>query len=379
MTSDQIEQTAALVGAGVQGAVEGLFFVVALFLATRMLVLVAPVGGRRLGRWLLGLGIPGLLVLGVAGRTLFDGGWEKVSESIGVAAVGLAIPLGLLWLVALAARLLRRVAGHRSRLPSRRRDRREGLRLAVVGGLLFFIWSGLVLSAQWVRYEEERRAEAKTQGALRAQIRTLEATEEKADEFAEEAAALGERMSVLRQIIPERLDVLDFMDVYERECERHGLEVGVWRSSEAESSSVVRADIDIRLSGPPGALEPLGLRTERMRRLAKWSVLGSGPRDHYVRVSVFAMPDPPPPTPSECMASTSHVWLWPFTQGLRSMRRDREPLCAALAGHEATRARVDAFLANRARFHTLVDEVERLRGEGSDSATVASAPGAPPA
>lgn len=73
-------------------------------------------------------------------------------------------------------------------------------------------------------------------------------------------------------------------------------------------------------------------------------------------------------TPSDCMASTSRVWLWPFTQGLRARRSDREPLCAALAGHEATRARVDAFLSDRARFLALIDEIQHPREEGSEGA-----------
>jgi len=101
-----------------------------------------------------------------------------------------------------------------------------------------------------------------------------------------------------------------------------------------------------------------------MLRQATWDVLESEGQSHRVRVSVFAMPEEPSPTPgTDCAPSISSVWLWPLTRAVKAGRRQRESLCSALEEHAETRARVEQYQADRARLLSLIDEIQKLRRE----------------
>ena len=76
-----------------------------LFLLSRLWIMVAPDLGRRLGRRVLGIGLPLLLVASVLGHVAAPAKALDLSEGVDFTAFFVCLPLGIVWLGSLLLRL----------------------------------------------------------------------------------------------------------------------------------------------------------------------------------------------------------------------------------------------------------------------------------
>ena len=343
----------------VERFLEAAFMVVPLFLVTRILVLAAPSAGRRVSRLILAVGIPAILLSGLAGGVFLDR-WPRDLEALASTALILSVLLLLVWVPALLVAAARWAFRRRGGVPvvAARARGPEWLRVGLAGASVLV----LVVFVQWGFYRDEARKEARLQEALKMTVRALEVTKRKEQEFEREVALLQAKLRTLDDILPGELALPRFMDDYRRVCERHGFAVAAWRASESADDRLMRADVDMTLEGPPEGLKGLAEATDRLTRLVAFRVRGVDGREVAATLTVYALRPLRGPSNKDTCAAAPHseVWLWPLRGWIRAAHGERAKACAAVAGLDEIRRRVDSLEADRLRARDAVEVAERL-------------------
>jgi hypothetical protein len=351
------------VNTSVERFLEAATLVVPLFLTTRVCVLAAPVLGRTVSRWMLAVGIPTILVCALAGAAVLDR-WPAALEAVLTTGLIVSLLLCLVWIPALLVKAglwaFRRgptapAAPGPPRIP-------EGVRLAgAMAGVVV-----AVVFVQWGFYRDESRSEGARQDALRKMVGALQVVKKKGQEFDREVALLEAKLDMTSKILPDTLGVPRFMDEYQLLCDRHGFRVTSWRVREITRESLMRADIDLVLEGPPDRLTVLGDSTDKAARLATLRIAGVTGTRVSAAVTIYALrPTSPPAAPEDaCTASRpSDVWMWPLRGRLRSAQEERKRLCDELGLYADIKRQVDNLEATRRLNTERVDAIEKLMAE----------------
>jgi len=371
------------VNTSVERFLEAATLVVPLFLTTRVCALAAPVLGRTVSRWMLAAGIPAILVCALVGAAVLDR-WPAEVEAVLATGLLVALLLCLVWIPALlvkAGRWAFRRGRAATTVPGPPRIS-EGFRLA--GALTAVVVA--VVFVQWGFYRDESRAEVARRDPLRKMVGALQVVKKKGEEFSREVAALEAKLDMTGKMLPDTLGVPRFMDEYQLLCGRHGFTVTSWRVREITGESLMRADVDLVLEGPPERLKGLGDSTEKAARLARLRIAGvTGPRVS-AQVTIYALgPSSPPPAPQGVCAEggRSDVWMWPLRGRLRSAREERKRLCDELGTYKDIQRQMDDYEAARRRFTERVEVLQKLMAADKAAEVVGrdgnvEAPTAPP-
>lgn len=332
----------------------------ALLLLSRVWVMVAPGLGRRLGRRVLVLGLPLLVVVSVVGHVAAPDEALALSDGVGFTAFVLCFLLGAVWLVSLLVRLVRWLAGRPAGAPSRELTRgSEWLRVVAVTLPVAMV----VALVQWDAARDEVKAAEKRARDLRTSIRALEGTEKKADEFARERRQLAERIEVLHEITPRSPDVAALVSRLQARAREHEVQLLEWSSAPGPSGEVlVEHHVTLVLGGRLERLQELVARTGKMSRLLTWQRVTIRAGQATALVSSYSAPEREPARPRDsCVHARSKVWLWPYTEKVRVGRAEVDGLCAERERHAETRRQVEDFQAKRARLEELVLAIEKVR------------------
>lgn len=354
-------EAAGVVGHLAEGAVlatlDCALFGATLFLVTRLWLIVAPVYGRRWSRVLLLFGLPVVAVAGFACRWLFAEWYGPRARPLQITAGLLAMAMLLIWLCALLVGGIRRLL-HRPRRAHGRERTWEKFAMAGVTLLLGIPVWGLQVGAS----DSEARVAARETKRLRQRVRALEAMQTKAEELHHAEELQERKIEVVEKILPNALQVQEFMIGYGPMAESFGLAVAEWKSQEGREQSVHRAEISTRLVGPTHDLEALGAKTHRLARLVDWRVDAVTAREASVTLIVYALPRAPRKDAREtCALPRTDVWLWPYAERVAAARLEWSDLCTRLESLRSTQDRADAFEAARKELLDSIDAILRLR------------------
>ena len=333
----------------------------ALFLLSRVCVMVAPGLGRRLARPALVFGLPLLLVASVVGHVTAPEAALALSDGVDFTAFVLCFPVGAVWLGALLYRLVRWLAGRGVTAPRQELTRAaEWLRL----GAVMLTVAMLVGLVQWDAARDEVKATERRARDLRTTNRALEATEQKADEFARERTLLAEKVEVLHEIAPRSPEVAELRARLEARAGEYQIRILEWSSTSGEAGDVL-LEHQVTLVGRRRARATQGFRVERtgkLSRLLTWQRITIRAGRATARLSSYSAPERETAPPRDaCVHRRSKVWLWPYTAKVRVARAEVDGLCAERERHAETRALVDDFQSKRERLSELVLAIEKVR------------------
>ena len=332
-----------------------------LFLLSRLWIMVAPDLGRRLGRRVLGIGLPLLLVASVLGHVAAPAKALELSEGVDFTAFFVCLPLGIVWLGSLLLRLAGRVLGKARAVRMRELTRAaEWSRVAAVTLPVL----GLVALIQWDLGRDEVKALRRRADDLRKMVQALEATEAKAAEFAREREQLAERVKTLHLIVPRSPALEELVSRIGRQASEYGIEIVGWSSTAGEDQGVLEGHpLTLVLSGDLGRLNELVKRGEKLTRLFVWERVSVRDARATAHLVAYSAPDrPAAPSRDVCAHPVSQVWLWPYTEQVRVARAEVDRLCADRSRHAETRSQVEEFNSTRARVRELIEAIERVRG-----------------
>jgi len=351
------------VNTSVERFLEAATLVVPLFLTTRVCVLAAPVLGRTVSRWMLAAGIPTILVCALAGAAVLDR-WPAEMEAVLTTGLMVSLLLCLVWIPALFVKAGRwafrrgRAAGAAPGPPRIS----EGFRLA--GAMAAVVVA--VVFVQWGFYRDESRSEVARQERVRKMVGALQVVKKKDQEFNREVAVLEAKLEAVGTILPDTLGVPRFMDEYQLLCRRHEFTVTSWRVREVTGESLMHADVDLVLEGPPERLKGLGDSTDKAARLATLRIAGVTGTRVSAAVTIYALrPTFPPPAPEDACAAgrPSDVWMWPLRGRIRTARDERKRLCDELGLYADIKRQVDHLEGTRRRMTERVGVIEKLMAE----------------
>jgi Tfp pilus assembly protein PilO len=331
-----------------------------LFLLSRLWVMVAPELGLRLGRRVLGIGLPLLLVASVVGHVAAPTRALQLSEGVDFTAFFVCLPLGIVWLGCLLLRLVRRLLGRTQAAQVRGLTRAaEWFRVCAVTLPVL----GLVALFQWDLGRDEVKALSRRAEDLRKLVRALEATEAKAEEFAREREQLAERVKTLHLIVPRSPGLEELVSRIGRQASEYGIEIVDWSGAAGEDQGVLQGHpLTLVLSGDFGRLKELVERGEKLARLFVWERVRVGDSRATAHLVAYSAPDrPAAPSRDVCAHPISQVWLWPYTEKVRLARAEVDWLCADRSRHAETRAQVEDFNSTRARARELIEAIEKIR------------------
>jgi hypothetical protein len=339
--------------------------------------MAAPGLGRRLGRRVLAIGPPLLLVASVVGHVTAPARALDLSEGVDFTAFVLCLPLGVVCSCWLLLRLARRVLGRVRAVPARASTRGvEWFRVVAVTLPVL----GLIALLQWDLGRDEATALSLRAGALRATIRALEATEARAAEFSREREELAARVEALHRIVPRSPELEELVSRMRERATECGIEIVEWSGTADDGQDVLQGhQVTLVLSGDLRRVKELVQRGEKLARLVVWQKVRV--RDDTATASLVAYSahdQPVAPSRDVCAHPASRVWLWPYTAKLRVARAEVDELCADRTRHAATQAQVDAFSATRARVRELIAAIEKVR-DGRQPPEIVVEPATPPA
>lgn len=350
----------------------------ALFLLSRVWGMVAPGLGRWLGRRVLAFGLPLVLVASVVGHVVAPAEALALSDGVDFTAFVLCFPLGAVWLAALLVRLTRW-------LLKREAAPRQGLTPAAewlrVGAVTLPVL-GIVGLVQWDAARDEVKATERRAGDLRKIVRALEATEQKAAEFARERELLAEKLEVLHRIVPRSPEVSQLVSRLESQAGEYGMQLLEWSSTAGEAGAVLQPhEVTLVLGGEVERLRDLVERSHKLARLLAWRRITVRAGRATALVAFYSAPDkaPAPPRRDACTHPRGKVWLWPYTAKVRVARAEVDELCTERERLAATRAQVDEFQAGKARLQELVSAIEKVRESRSVPQVVSEPELRPPA
>ncbi len=342
----------------------------ALFLMSRLWVLVAPRLGRTLTRWCLLVGVPLVFVVSAVGHTVTPERALALSEGVGFAAFVVCFPLAAIWVVSLLVwvgrKLLRREAGAgRSLLPRST----EAIRIAAVTLPVV----GLVGVVEWAAARDEVKAMEARAADLRKSIRALEATEQRADEFEHEGQKLAQKLDVMSSIVPPAPALDELVERIERQAGEYGIRVLDWSSSLDQAVATLQEhQLTMVLDGKLENLKELMERSVKLARLFSWRRVSVSGKQATALLVVYSSPNPAPKAASRdiCSVPLSNVWLWPYSARVSEPRAEVERLCVERSRYASTSARVDEFQARKARLEDLVLAVDEVMKDRKKPAVV---------
>jgi hypothetical protein len=348
-----------------------------LLLLAGLWAMAAPGLGRRLGRRVLAIGLPLLLVASTVGHVAAPAKALELSEGVDFTAFVISLPLGIVCLVWLVVRLARRILGRVGTVRARELTRAgEWFRVGAVTVPVL----GMVALFQWDLGRDEAKALNGRAGDLRTMIRALEVTEAKAAEFSREREELAARVETLHLVVPRTPQLEELVSRIRRLASEYGIEVVEWSGTTDDGQGVLQAhQLSLVLSGDLGRLKDLVQRGEKLARLVVWEAVRVRDARATALLVAYGAPDRPAASSRDvCAHPASQVWLWPYTAKLRIARAEVDELCADRARHATTQAQVDAFTAMRARVRELIAAIEKVR-DGRRSPEIVVEPTPPPA
>lgn len=248
-------------------------------------------------------------------------------------------------------------------MTGRPEENNKAIALTVAALVIAGIAAGLAV-AQYVLYRQERTALAIRLEQSARELRALEVTEQKRDEFERDVVAVGDKVRVVRKVLPETLGVASFLAQYVTMASSEGVSIDRQDSEEQTGGALHSAPIHLELRGSPASLESLRTRTLRMARVIHWQEQGRGPQGASVLITIFASPSSvPTPAETNCSPGDSGVWLWPWKARLEGPRGELSRVCAEIESHAETAHRIGAYHAERSDLQKLIDRVERLKAE----------------
>lgn len=239
----------------------------------------------------------------------------------------------------------------------------------VVAGLVLpaVVVSGLamagVLASQYGAFLQEVDAVRAARDELSRTLDTSKLTAARLDDFRAELARREEQRRLLREIVPEQLDVPAFMADIEALADARGVRAVqdnvVTNTYDLYEDAVVRVGLD----GDKGAIADLRAAVTELTRLAEWrSVTISG---QGVTLTIYAMaPSPESPGQDSCPdMSASRVWFGPFASELARERQELVGECDELTKLQPIAEQLRYYQTVRYEIDERQALIDRLRSQ----------------